>query len=42
MPFLGFGPYAATLTGVYAARDLLGKGDYEHLVDGSLFFSMVK
>jgi len=32
MPFMGFGQFAAILTGVYAAYDLLGKGNYEELV----------
>jgi len=31
MPFLGFGQMSAILTGVYAAYDLLGKGQYEDL-----------
>jgi flavin-dependent dehydrogenase len=31
MPFLGFGQFAAILTGVYAAYDLCGKGSYEEL-----------
>ncbi|PKM81653.1 MAG: dehydrogenase [Firmicutes bacterium HGW-Firmicutes-14] len=28
MPFLGFGQFTAILSGIYAARDLLGMGDY--------------
>lgn len=35
MPFLGFGQFAAILTGIYAAHDLCGLGDYEQLT-GSL------
>ncbi len=31
MPFMGFGQYAALLTGVYAAYDLCGLGNYEQL-----------
>jgi flavin-dependent dehydrogenase len=31
MPFLGFGQYPALLTGIYAAMDLCGQGDYNHL-----------
>jgi flavin-dependent dehydrogenase len=31
MPFMGFGQYAALLTGVYAAYDLCGLGKYEEL-----------
>lgn len=31
MPFLGFGQYHALLTGVYAAYDLCGLGNYEEL-----------
>lgn len=31
MPFLGFGQLSSILTGVYAAHDLLGKGDYRDL-----------
>lgn len=31
MPFLGFGQYAALLTGVFAAYDLCGLGEYEEL-----------
>lgn len=31
-PFLGFGQFAAILTGIYAAHDLLGKGNYEQLI----------
>jgi len=31
MPFLGFGQYAAMLTGIYAAYDLCGLGVYEQL-----------
>ncbi|MGI6576304.1 MAG: NAD(P)-binding protein [bacterium] len=31
MPFLGFGQFAAILTGIYAAHDLCGKGDYAQL-----------
>lgn len=32
MPFLGFGQFEAITTGVYAAYDLCGKGNYEQLV----------
>ncbi|MEJ8545876.1 NAD(P)/FAD-dependent oxidoreductase [Brevibacillus borstelensis] len=31
MPFLGFGQFAALLTGIYAAHDICGKGAYEEL-----------
>lgn len=31
MPFIGFGQFEAILTGIYAAYDLCGKGDYEKL-----------
>jgi flavin-dependent dehydrogenase len=31
MPFLGFGQFSAILTGIYAAQDLCGLGDYEKL-----------
>ncbi len=31
MPFLGFGQFPALLTGIYAAYDLCGKGNYEQL-----------
>lgn len=31
MPFMGFGQYPALLTGVYAAYDLCGLGNYEEL-----------
>jgi len=31
MPFMGFGQYAAILTGIYAAYDLCGAGSYERL-----------
>ncbi|WP_168120492.1 NAD(P)/FAD-dependent oxidoreductase [Paenibacillus sp. HB172176] len=31
MPFLGFGQYCSLLTGIYAAYDLCGKGNYEKL-----------
>lgn len=31
MPFLGFGQYTAILTGIYAAWDICGKGNYEDL-----------
>ncbi len=31
MPFLGFGQFPAILTGVYAAYDLCGEGNYEEL-----------
>ncbi len=31
MPFLGFGQFSAILTGVYAAYDLCGLGNYEEL-----------
>ena len=31
MPFLGFGQFESMLTGVYAAKDLCGLGDYETL-----------
>jgi flavin-dependent dehydrogenase len=32
MPFMGFGQYAAILSGVYAAYDLCGLGKYEELM----------
>ncbi|MCC5911284.1 MAG: NAD(P)/FAD-dependent oxidoreductase [Clostridiaceae bacterium] len=32
MPFLGFGQFPAIMTGIYAAYDLCGKGNYEKLV----------
>ncbi|MGX6445960.1 NAD(P)/FAD-dependent oxidoreductase [Neobacillus sp. K501] len=32
MPFMGFGQYAAILSGVYAAYDLCGLGNYEELM----------
>ncbi|WP_318509013.1 NAD(P)/FAD-dependent oxidoreductase [Bacillus sp. T3] len=32
MPFMGFGQYAALLSGVYAAYDLCGLGKYEELM----------
>lgn len=32
MPFMGFGQYASILSGVYAAYDLCGLGDYEELM----------
>lgn len=32
MPFMGFGQYAALVSGVYAAYDLLGLGKYEELM----------
>lgn len=32
MPFLGFGQFAALLTGIYAAKDLCGLGNYENLL----------
>lgn len=32
MPFMGFGQYTALLSGVYAAYDLLGLGNYEELM----------
>jgi flavin-dependent dehydrogenase len=31
MPFLGFGQFASILTGIYAAYDLCGQGDYNEL-----------
>jgi flavin-dependent dehydrogenase len=31
MPFLGFGQFAAILTGIYAAIDICGKGKYQNL-----------
>ena len=31
MPFLGFGQFASILTGIYAAMDICGKGNYEQL-----------
>ena len=31
MPFLGFGQVASLLTGIYAALDICGKGNYEEL-----------
>ncbi|MCZ8522564.1 MULTISPECIES: NAD(P)/FAD-dependent oxidoreductase [Paenibacillus] len=31
MPYLGFGQFAAILTGIYAAYDLTGQGSYEEL-----------
>jgi len=31
MPFLGFGQFAALLTGIYAAYDICGLGDYQDL-----------
>jgi len=31
MPFLGFGQVEAILTGIYAALDICGKGDYQNL-----------
>lgn len=31
MPFMGFGQYVAILTGIYAAYDLCGLGNYEQL-----------
>lgn len=31
MPFLGFGQFTSLLTGIYAALDISGKGDYEEL-----------
>lgn len=34
MPFLGFGQYAAIMTGIFAAHDLAGQGSYEELVKG--------
>ncbi len=33
MPFMGFGQYAAILSGVYAAYDLCGLGKYEKLME---------
>ncbi|KAB3530520.1 NAD(P)/FAD-dependent oxidoreductase [Alkaliphilus serpentinus] len=33
MPFLGFGQFAAILTGVYGAKDILGQGKYEELTN---------
>lgn len=33
MPFLGFGQFAALLTGIYAAKDLCGMGNYENLLN---------
>ncbi|MHC0039595.1 NAD(P)-binding protein [Pseudoneobacillus sp. C159] len=33
MPFMGFGQYAAILSGVYAAYDLCGLGKYEELME---------
>ena len=33
MPFMGFGQYAALLSGVYAAYDLCGLGKYEELME---------
>ncbi|MFW6027040.1 MAG: NAD(P)-binding protein [Candidatus Woesearchaeota archaeon] len=32
MPFLGFGQFAAILTGIYAAQDLCGEDNYRQLV----------
>jgi hypothetical protein len=32
MPFMGFGQYASILSGVYAAYDLCGLGNYEELM----------
>jgi flavin-dependent dehydrogenase len=32
MPFMGFGQYASILSGVYAAYDLCGSGNYEELM----------
>jgi len=32
MPALGFGQFESVLTGVYAAYDILGLGQYEELV----------
>lgn len=32
MPFLGFGQFTAIVTGVFAALDILGKGNYEKLI----------
>lgn len=32
MPFLGFGQYAAVMSGIFAAEDLCGRGKYENLV----------
>ncbi|MFW5991954.1 MAG: FAD-dependent oxidoreductase [Halanaerobiaceae bacterium] len=32
MPFLGFGQFPSILSGVYAAHDLCGRGNYEQLV----------
>lgn len=34
MPALGFGQFEAVLTGVYAAQDILGLGEYEKLSTG--------
>lgn len=34
MPFLGFGQYSAIMTGIFAAYDLCGLGNYEDLVKG--------
>lgn len=31
MPYLGFGQFSALLTGIYAAMDLAGEGNYEEL-----------
>ena len=31
MPFFGFGQFASLLTGIYAAYDLCGLGQYEEL-----------
>ncbi len=31
MPFLGFGQLTSILTGIYAAYDICGKGNYEKL-----------
>jgi len=33
MPFLGFGQFASILTGIYAALDISGKGDYVQLTN---------
>lgn len=31
MPFFGFGQFSSVMTGVYAAQDILGIGNYEKL-----------
>ncbi len=32
MPFLGFGQFSSLLTGIYAANDICGEGQYEKLI----------